>query len=235
MKRFVFPLAVTLCLLAVVSQHNPVAAKDNWISLRTKNFFLIGNANEKEIRQVALKLEQFREAFTIIFPKIRFNSAVPTTVVVFKSNSSYAPFKPNANTAGYFQPGPDVNYITLTTDVGNNDPDAIKLTGSQDAFTVIFHEYTHLLVNNTFENAPLWFNEGLAEYYSTFKMADDQKFALGTPIGNHVYLLRDSKMLPLQTLFAVDHKSPHYNESRKQGIFYAQSWALLHYMLIGKA
>ena len=235
MKRFVFPFAVTLCLLVVVSQHSPVAAKDNWISLRTKNFFLIGNANEKEIRQVALKLEQFREAFTIIFPKIRFNSAVPTTVVVFKSNSSYAPFKPNANTAGYFQPGPDVNYITLTTDVGNNDPDAIKLTGSQDAFTVIFHEYTHLLVNNTFENAPLWFNEGLAEYYSTFKMADDQKFALGTPIGNHVYLLRDSKMLPLQTLFAVDHKSPHYNESKKQGIFYAQSWALLHYMLIGKA
>ena len=235
MKRFVFPLAVTLCLLVVVSQHNPVAAKDNWVSIRTKNFFLIGNANEKEIRQVALKLEQFREAFTIIFPKIRFNSAVPTTVVVFKSNSSYAPFKPNPNLAGYFQPGPDVNYITLTTEVGNNDPYAVKLTGSQDAFTVIFHEYTHLLVNNTFKDAPLWFNEGLAEYYSTFKMADDQKFALGTPIGNHVFLLRDSKMLPLKTLFAVDHKSPHYNESKKQGIFYAQSWAFLHYMLIGKA
>ena len=235
MKRFVFPLAVTLCLLVVVSQHNPVAAKDNWVSIRTKNFFLIGNANEKEIRQVALRLEQFREAFTIIFPKIRFNSAVPTTVVVFKSNSSYAPFKPNPNLAGYFQPGPDVNYITLTTEFGNNDPYAVKLSGSQDAFTVIFHEYTHLLVNNTFKDAPLWFNEGLAEYYSTFKMADDQKFVLGTPIGNHVILLRESKMLPLKTLFAVDHKSPHYNESKKQGIFYAESWAFLHYMLIGKA
>jgi len=235
MKRFVFPLAVTLCLLVVVSQYNPVAAKDNWVSIRTKNFFLIGNGNEKDIRQVALKLEQFREAFTIIFPNIRFNSAVPTTVIVFKSKSSYAPFRPGPNLAGYFQPGQDVNYITLTTEVGNSGPEAVKLTGSQDPFTVIFHEYTHLLVKNTFENAPLWFNEGLAEYYSTFKMADDQKFALGTPIGNHVYLLRDSKMLPLKTLFAVDHKSPHYNESKKQGIFYAQSWALLHYMLIGKA
>jgi tetratricopeptide (TPR) repeat protein len=235
MKRFVFPLAVTLCLLVVVSQHNTVAAKDNWISIRTKNFFLLGNASEKEIRQVALKLEQFREAFTILFPKIRFNTPVPTTVIVFKSHSSYGPFKPHANTAGYFQSGPDVNYITLTTEVGSYDPDAVKLTGSQDPFSVIFHEYTHLLVNNTFENAPLWFNEGLAEYYSTFKMADDQKFALGTPIGNHVYLLRESKMLPLKQLFAVDHKSPHYNESKKQGIFYAQSWALLHYMLIGKA
>jgi tetratricopeptide (TPR) repeat protein len=224
MKRFVFPVAVAFCLLVVLSQPTTVAAKDNWVSVRTKNFFLIGNGSEKDIRQVALKLEQFREAFTILFPKIRFNTPVPTTVVVFKSQSSYGPFKPNPNLAGYFQPGPDVNYITLTTEGGSQD----------DPFTVIFHEYTHLLVNNTFKNAPLWFNEGLAEYYSTFKMEDSQKFALGTAIGNHVYLLRESKILPLKTLFEVDHKSPHYNESKKQGIFYAQSWAFLHYMLIGK-
>lgn len=224
MKRFVFPFAVTLCLFAVVSQAAVVVAKDNWVSVRTKNFFMIGNAGEKEIRQVGLRLEQFREVFTRLFPNMRFNTPVPTTVIVFKSHSSYAPFKPHANTAGYFQAGPDVNYITLTT----------ELDGQQDPFNVIFHEYTHLLVNNTFENAPLWFNEGLAEYYSTFKMTDDQKVALGTAIGNHVYLLRDSKMLPFRTLFEVDHKSPHYNESKKQGIFYAQSWALMHYLLIGK-
>jgi tetratricopeptide (TPR) repeat protein len=224
MKRFVFPLAVTLCLLVVVSQHNTVAAKDNWVSIRTKNFLLVGNANEKEIRQVGLKLEQFREVFSRVFPNIRFNTPVPTTVVVFKSDSSYAPFKPNANTIGYFQPGPDMNYIALTTEA----------RGDQDPFSVIFHEYTHLLVNNTFEKAPLWFNEGLAEYYSTFKITDDQKIAIGTAIGNHVFLLRDSKILPLKTLFAVDHKSPHYNESKKQGIFYAESWALMHYLLIGK-
>jgi hypothetical protein len=214
-KRFVFPLAITLCLLVVVSQHNTVAAKDNWVSIRTTNFFLLGNGGEKQTRQVGLKLEQFREAFIRLFPNIRFITPVPTTVIVFKSDSSYAPFKSMANSVGYFQPGSDVNYITLTT----------ELNASQDPFSVIFHEYTHLLVNNTLKNAPLWFNEGLAEYYSTFKINDDQKVTLGAPIGNHVFLLRQSKMLPLKTLFEVDHKSPHYNESKKQGIFYAQSWA----------
>jgi tetratricopeptide (TPR) repeat protein len=144
---------------------------------------------------------------------------------VFKSDSAYGPFKPGPNVAGHFQAGTDVNYIALSTEVN----------GTQDPFNVIFHEYTHLLVNNTFESAPLWFNEGLAEYYSTFKITDDQKVALGTAIGHHVFLLRGSKMLPLKTLFQVDHKSPHYNEREKQGIFYAQSWAFLHYMLIGKA
>jgi tetratricopeptide (TPR) repeat protein len=225
MKRFIFPLAVSLCLLLVISQNTTVAAKDTWVSVRTKNFLMVGNANEKDIRKVGLKLEQFREVFTRLFPKLKFNTPVPTTVVVFKSDSSFAPFKPNANTAGYFQAGDDVNYIALTTEV----------RGQQDPFNVIFHEYTHLLVDNTFENAPVWFNEGLAEYYSTFSITDDQKVRLGTPIGNHVLLLRESKMLPLRTLFEVDHKSPYYNEGKKQSIFYAQSWALMHYLIIGKA
>ncbi len=225
MKRFIFPLAVSLCLLVVVSQHTTVYAKDTWVSVRSKNFFMLGNANEKDIRKVGLKLEQFREVFTRLFPKLKFNTPVPTTVVVFKSDGSFAPFKPRASTAGYFQAGPDVNYIALTTEV----------RGQQDPFTVIFHEYTHLLVENTFESAPVWFNEGLAEYYSTFSITDDQKFRLGAPIGNHVFLLRESKMLPLRTLFEVDHKSPHYNESKKSSIFYAQSWALMHYLIIGKA
>lgn len=225
MKRFISPLAVSLCLLVVVSQYTTVSAKDTWVSVRTKNFFILGNANEKDIRKVGLKLEQFREVFTRLFPRLKFNTPVPTTVVVFKSDSSFNPFKPRANTAGYFQAGPDVNYIALTTEV----------RGQQDPFNVIFHEYTHLLVENTFESAPVWFNEGLAEYYSTFSITDDQKIRLGTPIGNHVFLLRESKMLPLRTLFEVDHKSPHYNESKKTSIFYAQSWALMHYLIIGKA
>ena len=224
MKRFIFPLAVFLCLFVVISQQSTVAAKDTWVSVRTKNFFLLGNAGEKDIKRVGLKLEQFREVFTRLFPSMRFNTPVPTTVVVFKSDSSYGPFKPGPNVAGYFQPGSDVNYITLTT----------ELRGEQDPFSVIFHEYTHLLVENTFDSVPVWFNEGLAEYYSTFSISDEQKVVLGTPIANHVFLLRQNKMLPLRTFFDVDHKSPHYNEKNKQGIFYAQAWALMHYLIVGK-
>jgi tetratricopeptide (TPR) repeat protein len=224
MKRIAFSLAVSLCLLVVVSQHTTVVAKDTWVSVRTKNFLMLGNASEKEIRRVALKLEQFREAFTNLFPNITFNTPVPTTGIVFNSDSSFAPFKPGPNVAGYFQSGQDVNYITLTTEV----------RGQQDPFTVIFHEYTHLLINNTFPRAPVWFNEGLAEYYSTFSITDDQKVVMGIPITSHVFRLRESQMLPLKTLFAVDQSSPHYNERNKQTIFYAQSWALVHYLIIGK-
>lgn len=224
MKRLKLVLVTILSVLLIAQTSVPVAAKDNWLSVRSKNFLLVGNGNEKEIRQVGLRLEQFREVFSYLFPKANFSSPVPTTVIVFKSDSSYRPFKPNANLAGYFQPGPDVNYITLTTET----------RGEQDPFSVIFHEYTHLLVNNTVGNVPIWFNEGLAEYYSSFSITDDQKIMIGKPIGSHVFLLRENKMLPLRTLFQVDQHSPYYNERDKQSIFYAESWALIHYLILGK-
>ena len=224
MKRFTLALTLVFCSLVILPAHAPVSAKDNWTSIRSKNFFLVGNASEKQIRQVGTRLEQFREVFSRLFPNAVFSTPVPTTVIVFKNDSSYRPFKPNANTAGYFQAGQDVNYITLTAET----------RGEQDPFSVIFHEYTHLLVNNTLGSVPVWFSEGLAEYYSNLSVTDDQKVVLGRPIGSHVYLLRQRKMLPLRTLFQVDHKSPYYNERDKQSVFYAESWALIHYLILGK-
>lgn len=225
MKRFNLILPTLIVFLAVASLSAPAAyGKDNWLAIRSKNFLLVGNASEKQIRQVATRLEQFREVFAQLFPKAVHSTPVPTTVIVFKSDESYRPFKPNPNVAGYFQPGRDVNYITLTT----------ELHGEQDPFNVIFHGYTHLLINNTTPNVPLWFNEGLAEYYSTFSISEDTKVVLGSPISNHVFLLRENKMLPLRTLFQVDEKSAYYNERDKQSIFYAESWALIHYLVLGK-
>ena len=51
---------------------------------------------------------------------------------------------------------------------------------------------------------------------------------MGDLIPAHVLTLRDERMLDLPTLASVDHDSPYYNERGKTGIFYAQSWALVH-------
>jgi tetratricopeptide (TPR) repeat protein len=226
MKRSASLLAAALCLVALSSQ--AAAAKDTWTSVRSKNFFLLGNAGEKEIRQVATRLEQFRFVFSQLFPRVNMTAPVPTTVVVFKSDSSYTPFKPlyngkPATVAGYFQPGDDVNYITLTS----------EKYGEDNPYAVIFHEYSHVIVNNNLGDPPVWFNEGLAEYYSTFDVSDgDKKITLGAPVANHVYLLRE-QFMPLESLLRVTASSPAYNERDKQSIFYAESWAFVHYLLQG--
>lgn len=222
MKRPLLIIAVAFLLFAAPT---PSAAKETWTSVRSQNFHLVGNASEKEVRQVATRLEQFRLAFSRIFKRARLNDSVPTTVVVFKDEGSYKPFNPS-RAAGYFQSGEDVNYITLS---------AQTRSAADNPYAVIFHEYVHLLVkNNVSPNAPAWVNEGLAEFYSTLEMAKDGKAAdIGKPISDHIFYLRQQKLLPLRTLFAVDHSSPHYNEQSKRGVFYAQSWALVHYLMLG--
>jgi tetratricopeptide (TPR) repeat protein len=219
-RRRVFVLSLGILLCGCLA-HSTVQAKDTWTSVRSKNFFLVGNASEKDMRKVAVRLEQFRDVFTRLLPGAKFETPVPTTVIVFKSMSSYKPFN-SGNNAGYFQKGEDVNYITMSTELGAQSP-----------YSVIYHEYVHLMIDNTIGNVPTWFNEGLAEYYSSFDIEEDRKAHLGELIGNHLLTLRQEKLLPLRTLFAVDQYSPYYNEGGKRGVFYAESWALVHYLILG--
>jgi tetratricopeptide (TPR) repeat protein len=226
MRRSASTLLALLLLLLACAQ--AAVAKDDWTSVRSKNFFLVGNAGEKEIKQVANRLEQFREVFRHLFRDVSFDSPVPTTVVVFKNDGAYKPFKPVVegkirDVAGYFQSGEDVNYITLTPPRG----------GGEDPYRTIYHEYVHLLVANNLGagSVPPWFNEGLAEYYSTFSVDDARKVRLGDLIDSHILLLRQTRMPPLKTLFELDYYSLHRNRSEARSVFYAQAWALVHYII----
>src|SRR6202030_2282268 len=60
----------------------------------------------------------------------------------------------------------------------------------------------------------------------------DKNLALGQPSRENLQLLRYYPILPLPVLFTVDHTSPYYHEENKGSIFYAESWALTHYIEI---
>jgi len=229
MKSSRLPVFALLCIGLFLSLSQSVEGKDEWIQVRSKNFFLIGNASEKDIRKVGTRLEQFRETFRQVFGSTNLTSPIPTNVVVFKSGSSYKNFKPkradgkiDTGVAGYFQPGEDVNYITLSTE-------------GEDAqtYSVIFHEYVHFIVSTNFgkSEVPAWFNEGLAEYYETFQIEDDQKVKLGLLNANHLATLRQSTFMPLDTLFNTSNRQLHNTGDHSRHIFYAQSWALMHFLL----
>jgi len=75
-------------------------------------------------------------------------------------------------------------------------------------------------------------NEGLAQFYESFKVVGETVY-IGLPVLRHLVVLRGSVPIPLDQLFAVDRSSELYNESDRKGIFYSQSWALVHYLLLG--
>jgi tetratricopeptide (TPR) repeat protein len=220
-------LFVLFTLLPAVALADPMP-RAGWIGLKAPNFYVIGDVGQRDLREVTRRLEQFREAIGIIFPKAILSTSTPTTVVVFKTHKSFEPVKPlyegkvRKNIAGYFQPARSLNYVTFTMEEGIEQLD------------IVYHEYVHLVVNNNITNVPLWFNEGLAEYYRTFQITANGTLAtLGKVDADHVLLLRDH-FIPLADLVKVDHKSPLYNETARSSIFYAESWALVHYLLLGE-
>lgn len=209
--------------------HSPAPAvqtRDNWRSVRTNNLFVIGNVDAEKLRQVAAWLEFFHSAFGRLVSRNVLDSSVPTTVILFRDEASFMPFKPlyqgrPANVSGFFQPGEDVNYIAISLDPRERDP-----------FSTAFHEYVHLHLKDNVPGVPLWLNEGLAEFYGSIQFSGGEA-TLGAPLNHYIRLLREQEMLPLTTLFSIGTNSPHYNEQEKSGVFYGESWALVHYLMLG--
>ena len=220
-------LAVGLVVLFTLVAPADVCAAPKWSRVLSKNFLLVGDASERDIRQVAIRLEQFRETVSRLLPKASVASPQPTVVLVFDRERSFRPYKPlyqgkSVDVTGYFQGGPDANYIALTLERG------------EASYPIIFHEYTHLMLRNVMRDPPVWFGEGLAEYYSSFALsADGRKAQIGKPIERHLDTLREH-FIPLAELLAVDHSSPLYNEAQRRGVFYAESWAWVHFLLMGR-
>jgi tetratricopeptide (TPR) repeat protein len=219
------PIALVTALLLTFSTIT-AQSRDGWRSVRTNHLFVIGNADPENLRRVAVWLEYFHAAFAHLVARNVIDSSVPTTVIVFRDNASFTPFKPvyngrPASISGFFLPGEDVNYIALSLDP------------REDPYATAFHEYVHLHVKDNVPNAPLWLNEGLAELYEALQFSGTDA-VIGMPDHNYLYILRQSEMLPLKTLFSIGTDSPHYNERDKAGIFYGESWALVHYLMFGE-
>jgi thioredoxin-like negative regulator of GroEL len=197
-----------------------------WRRVDSTNFIIVGDVSLRDLRATAEKFEAFREVLRRVMPAVTSSPPVPTIVVVFPSDEAFTPFKPTyqgkpKGVAGYAMPGADLSYIAMVNAV--------------DSDRVIFHEYTHMVIANAVARIPVWLNEGLAEFYSTFALMDGGKRAqIGLPIENHLRLLNGSVRVSLVELLKADQASALYNEDSRVGDFYAESWALTHMLLMGQ-
>ena len=207
----------------------PVMSRD-WKRLRTPSLTVVGNAGAGELRRVATEIERFRLALGAFAPGMRLDSPLPTTVVVFSDDRAFMPFKPRERgrlmpfVAGYFIPLPEEHRIVMSG------------TGRREfTFYVIFHEYTHLLVDQNVRRLPLWLHEGLAEFYSTFSGSEqDGRTIIGRPIEWRVATLAASTPVPLARLTSPAVLGELLRDPVATDRFYATAWALTHYLMVGE-
>jgi hypothetical protein len=138
--------------------------------------------------------------------------------VAFASAEDFAPYRIKEFAHGCYYRSQDREFIVLLVE----SADLIDLLG-------VTHEYVHLLVSHRNWNPPPWLNQGLAEFYSTLSVKRDS-VQVGAAIRGAVESLKRTDILPLKQLFAVNDKSPYYDETAKANVFYTSAWALI-YML----
>ena len=151
--------------------------------MHSESLTAIGDTDPGDLRDVARRLEQFRLALGSVVADAKPPPTLPTLVYVFGSRSALQPFLPQrdgrpAALRGYFHRDADGYAIAMSVD--DHDEEA----------SIVFHEYAHLLLQRG-RTLPIWLNEGLAEYFSTFALTARGRTAdIGRPIPRHVRLLR---------------------------------------------
>jgi tetratricopeptide (TPR) repeat protein len=223
-KRNLFPIIITLVILG--SAYSRADKEEPWLEVRSPHFTVISNSGEKQARRAAGQFEQFRNVIETSLPRVRVDPNTPLVIFAVKDEDSLKLLLPQfrdrlAWTAGIFQPSPEKNYVALR----------LNVNGERD-YHVIYHEYVHALMQINLPGLPLWLGEGLAEFFARATLSDRES-GIGRPSPEHLRTLKEAQPLPLEVLLSADQSSPYYSERDKVSIFYAQSWALTHYLMLG--
>ncbi len=219
-------LRLTVLLLVCWALLGGSRAEDRWLEVRSPHFTVVSNASRGKASRVAREFEQIREAIRRVLPGMSLDPGQPIVILAVRDQSDLRQLIPQyweeserAHPAGLFLKGPERHWVALRLNVGGDRP-----------FQTVYHEYLHVLVSLNLPQAPLWVNEGLAEFYANSSFSDGE-VVFGLPSEPHVAYLRQHSLLPLSSFLDIDEKSPYYNQSHKVTIFYSQAWALVHLLL----
>ncbi len=219
-------LFALLCFMLLLSRPVRADSTPRWLQVQTEHFTVITDGSDAQARSISAQFERMHALFAKLLPHAQADSGSSVVVLALKNRKGFQALEPEAylgknalDLAGYFLPRQDRSYILLRLDTSGEHP-----------YATVYHEYTHYMTRHI-TALPLWLNEGLAEFYQNTDI-DNKTARLGQPDFNEIRFLGEQRLLPLSTLFAVDHNSPFYHEENKGNIFYAESWALTHMLFI---
>lgn len=188
---------------------------------------VLTDAGEKQARRVASQFERMHMVFHALLPGDGDDSSPPIVVVAVRDRKGMQALEPVAylgkdqvDLSGFFVRAPDKNYILVRLDAEE-----------AHAYANVYHEYTHYMLRKAGAWLPLWLNEGLAQFYENTDI-DDKTVWLGQANAAELRLLGRSDLLPIETLLTVDGTSPYYHDGQKGSEFYAQAWALTHFLIV---
>ncbi len=200
-------------------------AEKPWTEVRSPHFRVLTNGSTGDARHVAHEFEQMRYVFASQFPQFRLDSGAPMTIFAARDEATARMLEPamwkakGVKPAGLFHRGWEKQYVMVRVDQ----------TGLS-ANAVVYHEYTHSILHLNSHWLPTWLDEGMAEFYGYTRFEPKQTY-IGAVTERYPVL--QGTPIPVETLIAVNQASPYYHDENKVDMFYAESWALVHYLVFG--
>jgi tetratricopeptide (TPR) repeat protein len=188
----------------------------DWIRVSSPGMEVLTDAGERNGRRLLARFEQIRAVFVkerLIGEGASTDRPWPIRAFAFASENEFDSYRDSPGVSGFYTNGSERDYIALFAGPG--------------AARVAFHEYVHLVLHHSALPMPAWFEEGTAEFYSTLEIEAGQ-VRVGGAIEPHTSLLKQAPWLTATELATATKESPFYTERNRAGIFYAQSWALVH-------
>ena len=205
------------------------APAGKWVEVRSPNFIVVSNAGEGQARKIAVQFEQVRSLFRDSLSYVKNSSSPVITIMAVKDEDSlrellpeYWAEKGHAHPAGIFVGGGYNQFqVALNLSAHGDNP-----------YESLYHEYYHSVTVPYFPGLPTWVAEGMADFFGNSEIGDKTAM-IGMPNAALIEQFRSTPLIPLPVLLKVDHNSPYYNEQNKVSVFYAESWALIHYLMLG--
>ncbi|MBL8173944.1 MAG: tetratricopeptide repeat protein, partial [Bryobacterales bacterium] len=206
-------MALVVMLLALAA---PLTA--GWWKLQSGAITVYTDGAQSAGREALEKLDLARRVFSSLNG---VSLPLPVEVFALTSEARFRALRPSQPVQGFYQSAAERDYIVLNMSAAERG-------------RIVFHEYVHMVLNHTAGPLPAWLEEGLAEFHSTVEVVPG-KVRLGKPIGNHLRLLAVRPWMAAGEMAGVTKDSPHFDEASRAGVFYAQSWALVHMLRMDEA
>ena len=213
-------------LLPTVLSSREALAEQTWTEVQSQHFRVITNGSSRDGRAVANEFEQMRYVFALRFKNENIQSGPPLTIIAARDEATLRNLDPagwkamNGNLAGQFFRGWEKQYAIIRLD-----------TFGDSNQVVVYHEYTHSILHANFHWLPTWLDEGFAEFYAYTRFQKDRIY-IGAP-SMRMRILRYGNLMPVSQMLEVNGRSPLYHNDRDVELFYAEAWAMVHYMIFG--
>lgn len=198
----------------------PLAAA-TWTEVRTEHFTIVTDAPGSNAGSIGRRIEEFAYFLRALNPGLRVYPSLPTDIYVFRSDEEMKQFTPHGaeNISGYSSAGPGRSLFVTSAETDN-----------EERAQVVCHEYTHLFIGTNFTDTPVWLNEGLAQYYQTFRQRG-RHAEFGHELDGRREWLDSHPPVSLEVLFAMKTSARAYQaDNDLRTTTYVEGWGIVHYL-----